>query len=89
MASETDRPPATPEVAELRTRLLEHKQKDLEDLHKGYKERLAELFFLENGNNMMDFLLWKKRPNVTLDNYMASHKLEGQEEEITINDEVT
>ncbi|XP_038075148.1 helicase SRCAP-like isoform X2 [Patiria miniata] len=88
MASETDRPPATNEVAELRTRLLEHKLKDLHDLQDGYKDKLAELFFLENGYNMMDFLAWKKRPSATLNNFMTSRKLEGQEEEITINDEV-
>ena len=89
MASETDRPPATNEVAELRTRLLEHKLKSLRDLQDSYKEKLAELFFLENGFNMMDFLAWKKRPSATLHNYMTSRKLEeGHEEEITINDEV-
>ncbi|XP_033627174.1 helicase SRCAP-like isoform X2 [Asterias rubens] len=88
MASETDHPPATNEVAELRTRLLEHKLKTLHDLQEGYKERLIELFFLENGHNMMDFIAWKKRPSPTLHNYMMNHKLEGREEEITINDEV-
>ena len=88
MASETDHPPATNEVAELRTRLLEHKLKTLHDLQESYKERLAELFFLENGFNMMDFMAWKKRPSPTLHNYMTSRKLEGREEEITINDEV-
>ncbi|XP_071789876.1 E1A-binding protein p400-like isoform X9 [Asterias amurensis] len=88
MASETDHPPATNEVAELRTRLLEHKLETLHDLQEGYKERLIELFFLENGHNMMDFIAWKKRPCPTLHNYMMNQKLEGREEEITINDEV-
>lgn len=42
-----------------------------------HQECLTELFFLQNGGNIMDYYTWKKRPNDLLACYLESEKLDG------------
>lgn len=37
---------------------------------------LKDQFFLESGGNLMDFFIWKKRPNVLLDQFLKLHDLD-------------
>ncbi|XP_025163314.1 helicase domino isoform X6 [Harpegnathos saltator] len=46
----------------LRRRVLEHKMRRMQMLREKYVENVAELFFLQAGGNMMDYLTWRKRP---------------------------
>lgn len=45
-----------------------------------YPELLTELFFLQNGGNLMDYFSWKKRPNTLLACYLRSEQLDSEEE---------
>lgn len=63
------------------------------EIKENYREHLTELFFLQNGWNIMDYLTWKKRPTVQLLNFLKSGNLDSDDEElgqeVKINDEVT
>ncbi len=87
MPQTEERPPANAEVAELRRQVLQERLTDLKKLKDTYNDKLTELFFLQNGGNMMDFLAWKKRPNQQLFVYLSSQRMDDEEEK-TINDEV-
>ena len=48
----------------------------LRPLHDAYQEDLTELFFLQNGGNLMDYFSWKKRPNTLLACYLRSESID-------------
>lgn len=75
--------------------VLENKCRDLREIKENYNESLSELFFLQNGGNMMDYFVWKKRPTPQLVSFLKSGKLDSEDEddllqgqEIQINNEV-
>jgi E1A-binding protein p400 len=41
-----------------------------------FQEVLSELYFLQNGGNMMDFLSWKRKPPATYFEYVKTQPLE-------------
>lgn len=41
-----------------------------------YQDVLAELYFLQNGGNMMDFTVWRKKPPASFLDYVKSQPLE-------------
>jgi len=45
-------------------------------LHGSYQDDLTELFFLQNGGNLMDYFSWKKRPNTLLACYLRSESID-------------
>jgi len=49
---------------------------ELRPLHHAYQENLTELFFLQNGGNLMDYFTWKKRPNTLLACYLRSESID-------------
>lgn len=49
---------------------------ELETLKANFREKLQEFFFLQNGGNMMDFLIWKKRPSPQLLAFLSAYRLE-------------
>ena len=56
-----------------------------------YIEHLTELFFLQNGGNIIDYFVWKKRPTMQLLHFLRSGHLDSEEEEEqeqSINNEV-
>ena len=65
---------------------MESLRKRVKDHHIGvglqtkekFQEVLAELYFLQNGGNMMDFLTWKKKPPPTYFEYVKTQPLEVQ-----------
>jgi len=48
----------------------------LRQLHSAYQEDLTEIFFLQNGGNLMDYFSWKKRPNTLLACYLRSESID-------------
>jgi len=54
--------------------------KDMRILTVASDELLTELFFLQNGGNLMDYFSWKKRPNTLLACYLCSERLESDPE---------
>ena len=83
-----ERPPASAEIGELRRQVLSERLANVKKLKETYNDKLTELFFLQNGGNMMDFQVWKKRSNQQLFVYLSSQRLDDEEEK-TINDEVS
>lgn len=88
-----ERPPATPEIAQQRKMILDAKYKEMMEIKENYVEHLTELFFLQHGRNLMDYLAWKKRPTPQLVAFLKAGALDSDEEEEhlqekRINDEV-
>lgn len=83
------------EVSTYRSLYSEDREKELEKKSQTYQALVMELFFLENGGHMMDYLGWQKRSasNGQLMRYLRSRKAEdlgeysGQEK--SINNEVS
>ena len=88
MSMATNEPPSG--VAELRRKTLEEKRKLLKEIQTSNLERLTELYFLQQQNNMMDYHIWKKKPpDLHLTTYLKSRQLEEKIQERNINDEVS
>ena len=84
---------ATEDIAKNRKLILDGKKREMSEIKENYIETLSELFFLQNGGNMMDFFMWKKRPTPQLVNFLKSSNVDSDDEEdhgleIKINDEV-
>lgn len=83
------------EVATYRSLYCEDREKELEKKGQAYQALVMELFFLENGGHMMDYIGWHKRSaaNGQLMRYLRSRKADdlgeygGQEK--SINNEVS
>lgn len=73
--------PASAEIAQNRKLILDHKYKEMSELKENYIDCLTELFFLQNGGNMMDYFLWKKRPTPQLVHFLKSGNLDSDEDE--------
>ena len=67
-------------VNEYKKLYIADKSRDIEVINDQYKENLTELFFLQNGGNLMDYYSWKKRPNTLLACYLLSERLEIEDE---------
>jgi hypothetical protein len=57
---------------------------DMRILTVAYDELLTELFFLQNGGNLMDYFSWQKRPNTLLACYLCSERLESDPDLISV-----
>ena len=62
----------------VKTRLLKHQRSWLAGLKLHYEIQLKERFFLEGGGNMMDFLQWKKKPNILREQFLKQHDIDGE-----------
>lgn len=73
---------------------IESHERDLAEIQATYQDHMTELFFLENGGNLMDYMIWSKRPNVHLNRLLQAESLDADvecpagEEEKQINNEV-
>ncbi|XP_076435128.1 helicase domino-like isoform X2 [Babylonia areolata] len=76
-----EKQPPNAEVANYRKQLIELKHKQMKELKSEYFENLTEMFFLQNGQNLMDYHTWKKRPTPQLVSFLTSGKLDSDEEE--------
>ncbi|XP_054919967.1 helicase domino isoform X3 [Dermacentor andersoni] len=76
-----EQPPANEEVAAMRQRVYEHRWRELQRNKERYVEHLTELFFLQNGGNMMDYFAWKRRPTPQLLALLRAHALDSEDEE--------
>lgn len=64
------------ETAKLRQLVIGYYNGELETLKANFREKLQELYFLQTGENMMDFLLWKKRPSPQFLAFLNSNRLD-------------
>ena len=56
--------------------LMQRKMTKLIDLKNKHSEYLKEKFYLLNSSAMVDYLHWKKKYNIHLNEYLKAHKLE-------------
>ena len=59
-------------------KVLKHRKGRLAGIKLKYEVQLKELFFLEGGGNMMEFVTWKKKPNILRDQYLKQHDLDSE-----------
>lgn len=64
------------ETAKYRQLVIGYYNGELETLKANFREKLQELYFLQTGGNMMDFLLWKKRPSPQFLAFLNSNRLD-------------
>ncbi|KAL8561069.1 hypothetical protein ACOMHN_031013 [Nucella lapillus] len=76
-----EKQPPNAEVGNYRKQLVELKHKQMKELKSEYFENLTEMFFLQSGQNLMDYHNWKKRPTPQLVSFLTSGKLDSDEEE--------
>lgn len=78
-----DRQPVCPVEARsknpksVKSRVVKNLKSKLGSIKSTHENLLKEKFFLENGGNLMDFLSWKKKPNISRDQFMKQHELES------------
>ena len=65
----------------LRRYLIQKVIASLGELKARYSDYLKEKFFLLNSGAMVDLLVWKKRPNIHLAEYLTAHRLDEGEAE--------
>ena len=66
-------------VKSKRAKILKAYKGKMSSLKLKYDLQLKEKFFLEGGGNMMEFLSWKKKPNILRDQYLEQNRLEAGE----------
>ena len=65
-------------IKKLRKKLLDKRRVQMSETKALYERLLQERFFLEGGGNMMDYQVWKKKPNILKEQYMKQHDLESE-----------
>lgn len=68
-----------------RMRLLSLRKAKMIEMKLKHEKMLQEKFFLEGGGNMMDYQIWRRKPNILKEQYMKQHDLDS---EITVFDEL-
>ena len=63
-----------------RTLYVNSREHELLELRSSYQDHIMELFFLENGGNLMDYIAWSKRPNIHLSRLLQSASLDNTDE---------
>lgn len=76
-----EKPAPTQEIANHRKLILDLKYRSMLDIKEPYIDNLTEMFFLQNGLNLMDFHSWKKRPTPQLVHFLKSGSLDSDDEE--------
>lgn len=75
------KPPNNRETAELRQLVCSNKVKEMMEMKKAYREKLLELFFLQNMGNLVDYFVWRKKPDSKVYQFVRNGKLDSDDEE--------
>ncbi len=62
----------------LRQKVLEYYMGAMESLRVEYRDMLQELFFMQNGGNLVDYHGWRKRPNPQLLAFLNASRLDNE-----------
>ena len=76
-----EKPAANQEIAAARKLILDEHYLQMKELKESYMEHLTECFYLQSGQNLMDFLPWKRRPTPQLMEFLKSGRLDSDDEE--------
>ena len=73
-------------IAAVKKRILEHKHLRLKSVKEKHAEHVAEWFYLQSGGNLMDYHVWRKKPQTSeLLNFMRTHRLEADDGQGQVN----
>ena len=67
----------------IKTKLIKNRKSRLAALKLRYEVQLKEKFFLEEGGNMMDFIQWKRRPNILREQYLKQYGIDTDNTSLT------
>lgn len=76
-----EKPPANQEIGAARKLILDECYIQMKEIKENYMEHLTECFYLQSGQNLMDFHPWKKRPTPQLVQFLKSGRLDSDDEE--------
>ena len=76
-----EKPPANQEIAASRKLILDERFTQMREIKENYIEHLTECFYLQSGQNLMDFHSWKKRPTPQLVQFLKSGRLDSDDDE--------
>lgn len=76
-----EKPPADEETASMRKKICDYRNSEIKSNKEKYQEHLAELFFLQSGGNIMDYLSWRRRPVQQFLAFLKTNALESDGEE--------
>ena len=76
-----EKPAANEEVAAARKLLLDERYVRMRGIKENYIEHLTECFYLQSGQNLMDFRSWKKGPTPQLVQFLKSGRLDSDDDE--------
>ncbi|XP_023242373.1 helicase domino-like, partial [Centruroides sculpturatus] len=76
-----EKPPADEETASMRKKICDYRNNEIKSNKEKYQEHLAELFFLQSGGNIMDYLSWRRRPVQQFLAFLKTNALESDGEE--------
>ena len=66
------------DVKKLRLNFTTKRKSQMTEIKRQHMILLQEKFFLEGGGNMMDYQVWKKKPNILKDQYTKQHDLDSE-----------
>ena len=76
-----EKPAANEEIAAARKLILDERYVQMRGIKENYIEHLTECFYLQSGQNLMDFHSWKKRPTPQLVQFLKSGRLDSDDDE--------
>ena len=60
----------------VKTRLLKQRRSRLAAMKLRYEVQLKEMYFLDGGGNLMDFIPWKRKPNILREQYLKQYDID-------------
>ena len=76
-----EKSPANEEIAAARKLLLDERYVQMRGIKENYIEHLTECFYLQSGQNLMDFRSWKEGPTPQLVQFLKSERLHSDDDE--------
>ena len=64
------------ETIQMRQTVIEFYMDEMETIKANFREKLKEVFFLQSGGNMMDYLVWKRRATPQLLAFLNANQLD-------------
>ena len=76
-----EKPAANKEIEEIRHSVYTSKLRAIQTHKNVYRENLLELFFLQNMGNIMDYFIWRKKPDVKVYQFLKSGQVDSDDDE--------
>lgn len=77
--SQSTSPVSKLQVKGVRSKVMKNLKMKLVSVKSSHEALLKEKYFLENAGNIMDFLIWKKKPNVFRDQFLKRNEIDSSQ----------